>query len=337
MDAPVDVISQHIDQVAPVLVQNKDLIFAIEAGFIGTWGEWHDSTNGNDTAAAHNVVLDKELSYFGGLFPILMREPGDLVAYTGSLTPSPGLGLHDDYYASSGTDAGTWQTCDARAGFCVPQYTSDQLRSDAVSVSDTAMFAGEFGPLYPTLQSCGALDGYTFLYHAQSINLQPSAAIGAELANEGCALSFYNKVGTRLELQEADIDGGPSATGQLHLALTLINTGYGRVIRPRPVTLLFVSAGKIVAKFPIALTDIDLRQLESSAAPVPQTYKIEVTLPPTFPTSGLVSAVLLISDPAPSLNPQPAYALPLNSLDQSDHPIFDPTTGYNLIATFNAE
>jgi hypothetical protein len=29
--------------------------------------------------------------------------------------------------------------------------------------------------------------------------------------------------------------------------------------------------------------------------------------------------------------------LPLNSLDQNDLPIFDPTTGYNLIATFNAE
>jgi hypothetical protein len=29
--------------------------------------------------------------------------------------------------------------------------------------------------------------------------------------------------------------------------------------------------------------------------------------------------------------------MPLNSVDQNDSPIFDPTTGYNLIATFNAE
>jgi hypothetical protein len=260
-----------------------------------------------------------------------------LIQYTGSLTPSPGLGLHDDYYASSGTDAGTWQTCDTHAGFCVPQYTSDQLRSYAESVSVTTMFAGEFGPLYPTLQACGPLDSYTFLYHAQSINLQPLAPVAAELENEGCALSFYNKVGTRIELQEASIDGSPSASGQLHLALTLANTGYGRVIRPRPVTLLFVSAGKILAQFPIALADMDLRQLESSATPVPQTYKITVMLPPTFPASGPASAVLLIPDPAPSLTAQPAYALPLNSLDQNDDPIFDPTSGYNLIATFNAE
>jgi hypothetical protein len=220
----------------------------------------------------------------------------------------------------------------------VPQYTSDQLHSYAATVSASTMFAGEFGALDPTLQSCSALDDYSYTYHAQSITLQAyPPAIGTELENEGCALSFYNKVGTRIELQEAAIDGSPSANGQLHLALTLANTGYGRVIRPRPVTLLFVSAGRIVAQFPVALTDMDFRQLESSATPVPQTFKVNVTLPPTFPTSGPVSAVLLIPDPAPSLTAQPAYAPPLNSMDQDDLPIFDPTTGYNLIATFNAE
>jgi hypothetical protein len=338
MDVPINVISEHIDQVAPILLQNKDLIFALEVGFIGTWGEWHDSTNGNDTAAAHKIVLDKERSYFNGVFPILVRTPGDLTQYNEGLTPAPGLGSHDDYYASNSTDAGTFVNCDKGAGFCVPQYTSDQLRSYEASVASTVMFAGEFGALYPALQTCSALDDYSYMYHAQSITLQISpASVGAELENEGCALSFYNKVGTRIELQEVTIDGSPTASGQLHLAITLANTGYGRVIRPRPVTLLLVSEGRIVARFPIALANMDLRQLESSATLVPQTFKINVTLPPTFPTSGSVSAVLLIPDPAASLAPLPAYTLPLNSLDQNDNGIFDPTTGYNLIATFNAE
>ena len=338
MDAPIDVISKHIDQVAPILLQHKDMIFAVEAGFIGTWGEWHDSTNGNDTAAAHKIVLDKELSYFSGLFPILVREPSDLIQYNGGLTVSPYLGLHDDYYASNATDAGTWVNCDEGAGFCVPQYTSDQLRAYGASVSSTTMFGGEFGALYPALQSCSALDAYSYTYHAQSITLQTStSAIGIELENEGCALNFYNKVGTRIELQEAMINGSPSANGQLHLALTLANTGYGRVIRPRPASLIFVSGGQIVAQSPIPLTEMDLRQLEASATPVSQTYQIDVTLPATFPTSGPVSAVLLIPDPAPSLTAQPAYALPLNSLDQNGNPIFDPTTGYNVVATFDAQ
>ena len=235
MDAPIDVISEHIDQVAPILLKYKDLIFALEAGFVGTWGEWHDSTNGNDTAAAHKIVLDKELSYFSGLFPILVRTPGDLIQYNDGLAPAPGLGLHDDYYASNPADAGTFVNCDTGAGFCVPQYTSriSCALMRQRSRGHATMFAGEFGALYPTLQSCSALDDYSYTYHAQSINLHPTpTTIVTELENEGCALRFYNKVGTRIELQEATIDGSPSANGQLHLASPLANTGYGRVIRP---------------------------------------------------------------------------------------------------------
>jgi len=122
----------------------------------------------------------------------------------------------------------------------------------------------------------------------------------------------------------------------LYVAITLANTGYGRVIRPRPATLIFVSGGNVVAQIPIALANMDLRQLASSASPISQTFQVVVTLPGTFPSSGSVSAALLIPDPAPSLTSQPAYALPLNSLDQNSNPVFNSATGYNAIATFNA-
>jgi hypothetical protein len=114
----------------------------------------------------------------------------------------------------------------------------------------------------------------------------------------------------------------------------LVNTGYGRVIRERPAFLVFVSSESMVAQIPIP---VDLRQLASSATPVPQSYEFNVFLPATFAPSGLVSAALLFRDPAPSLSSQPAYALPLNSVDQDNNPIFDSTTGNNVIATFSAD
>ena len=107
MDAPINVISADIDALAPVVLQYKDLVFALEAGFIGTWGEWHSSTNGNDVGAAQKIVLDKELSYFGDAFPILVRYPAVLLQYLGDSTPTPNVGLHDDFYASSFDDGGT--------------------------------------------------------------------------------------------------------------------------------------------------------------------------------------------------------------------------------------
>jgi hypothetical protein len=53
--------------------------------------------------------------------------------------------------------------------------------------------------------------------------------------------------------------------------------------------------------------------------------------------SGAVTLALLIADPAPSLTTQAAYALPLNSVDQGGHPVFDPATGYNVIGVFDGE
>lgn len=339
MDAPLDVIARHIDQVAPILLRHRDLVFALEAGFIGTWGEWHDSTNNNDTAAAQKTVLDKELSYFRGAFPILVRYPGDLIQYAGGTTPRADLGLHDDYYASNTVDGATWDNCDRGAGYCLQDYTAEQFQAYAATVSTTAQFAGEFGALYPNLQTCDELDAYSYQYHAQSISLFPyPPAIGMELESEGCALSFFNKVGVRIELHRATVIGDTAPNGRLDLALTLSNSGYGRVLRPRPATLVFISGGVRVARIPIPLAELDLRELASSSTPIWKTLRFSVKLPETFRPAGPSAIALVIPDPAPTLKADPAYALPLNSIAKKDSvAIFDPTTGFNVIAKFNAK
>jgi hypothetical protein len=337
MDAPIGVISSHIDQLAPILLQNRDLVFALEAGFIGTWGEWHDSTNGNDNAAAQKTVLDKELSYFSGVFPVLVRCPGQLIQYTGSLTPRPGLGLHDDYYASNTTDAATWSECAQGAGFCLTGYTASQLQAYAAAVSATTMFAGEFGALDATLQSCGPLASYSYTYGLQSLSLFPyPTAIATELQGEGCALAFYNRVGTRIEVEKVTLDGSPTANGQLSVGITLVNTGFGRVIRARPASLVFLANGQVLGRSPIPLSDMDLRQLAASPSPAAQTFSLSATLPAALLPSQSVSVALLIPDPAPSLSSQPAYALPLNSVDANSRAVFDPATGYNLLGSFES-
>jgi hypothetical protein len=93
----------------------------------------------------------------------------------------------------------------------------------------------------------------------------------------------------------------------------------------------------VIAQSPIALSAMDLRQVAPSATPAAQKFQFNVALPPTFPSSGSITAALLIPDPAPSLTTQAAYALPLNSVDQKNDPIFDPATGFNVLGTFDAE
>ncbi|MDE6366794.1 MAG: DUF4874 domain-containing protein, partial [Muribaculaceae bacterium] len=44
-DMPWEVTERHIDQLAPHLRANSDVIALLEAGFIGSWGEWYYTDN----------------------------------------------------------------------------------------------------------------------------------------------------------------------------------------------------------------------------------------------------------------------------------------------------
>jgi hypothetical protein len=331
-DAPIDVIATHIDQLAPILLQNKDLIFALEAGFIGTWGEWHHSTSGNDDPGPRRALLQKLFLSLGGAFPILVRYPADAIA-AGGTTPPSGLGIHDDFFASNAVDGGTWN---------FPNYYGfppSQLMAYGAQASLTTMFVGEFGfDTYPQLQDCAPLDRYSYQFNVQSIALHvgnDAVHVQNSLQAQGCITAFYNKVGVRIELQGSTLQGNLTPGGTLAVSVTLRNAGYGRVIRPRPVTLVLLASGSVVAQLPVALADLDLRQLLSAQTPTSRTFQFSVALPPNLPL-GTISTALAIQDPSPSLAFQPAYALPLNSVDQNNNSIFDRTTGYNLIGAFTS-
>ena len=44
-DASLEIIIQHLDQLKPIFEKNSDVIATVQAGFIGSWGEWYYSTN----------------------------------------------------------------------------------------------------------------------------------------------------------------------------------------------------------------------------------------------------------------------------------------------------
>jgi hypothetical protein len=114
----------------------------------------------------------------------------------------------------------------------------------------------------------------------------------------------------------------------------MINDGYGRVIRRRPAAVVLIQNGEAVSEIEVPTDRMDLRTLRSSQEAAPSTFQFEFGLPRTL-VSGPITLALLFRDPAWSLSSQAAYALPLNSVDESGKSVFDPATGYNLVATFN--
>jgi uncharacterized protein DUF4874/uncharacterized protein DUF4832 len=326
---PLNLILTHLDQLAPILLKQRDLIFDLDAGFIGSFGQWVGETNGLDTSVvAHKQLLDKELSYFKGVFPILLPWLGDYVKYAGGRVVVDGLGVHDDSFDSGVGSVQPFFNRDFPFDLSI-----DSAQAFASRVSATSVFTGEFnGSTYPT-QSCATLDAVAYQFHVQAFGVNPeNQTTYPTLETNGCGTAFLNKVGTRIELQSATVLGDPTIGHSMIVALTMVNAGYGRVVRARPASLVFISNGSIVAEVPIALNDLDLRQAASRAGP--KAFQFTVAVPSNIPSGNSITIAIRIPDPAPSLTPQAAYALPLNSVDSNGRAIFDPATGLNTIASF---
>jgi len=113
----------HIEQLKPIIEKNSDVIFILQAGFIGMWGEWHGDTH-NDDYDSRADILAKVLEllpedrftqvrvplYKLKIIPRLEdRHPQEVdqhIAFT--LKPEARIGFNNDGVLAGPTHGGTW-------------------------------------------------------------------------------------------------------------------------------------------------------------------------------------------------------------------------------------
>ena len=117
----LNIILRHLDQLAPLIQKNADVIFVLQAGFVGAWGEWHSSARGLEKDHANLAAIVKRLlevlpsdrmtqvrvpKYkrwaLGGDAPTL-----DAAGAFGG-TPAARIGFHNDGFLAGQTCGGTW-------------------------------------------------------------------------------------------------------------------------------------------------------------------------------------------------------------------------------------
>jgi hypothetical protein len=336
-DAPLKTILTQLGQLAPILKANKDVIFGMEAGFMGTWGEWHDSTAGNDNETARNSLLKAEFADFPDMFPIMIRQPGSTIAYfKGSTKIHPQAGMHDDCYASQDNKGNGGDTdCETFNGG-VKWYqnplgvSSAELRRYGEGQSTKSVFVGEFTGtnVSSPRQHCSEFLSYAYSLHLQSFMIDPGAPIQKLWRYEGCWSTVFNGIGARIVLLDSKVVGPIDPSARLHVSLTMANQGFGRVVRSRPVSIVILNRDAVVSNTPLG--SLDLRKLASARPEKKVTFSFDATLPAKLQRGALTMALYIADPDEPT---EPAYALPLNSDDSKGHPIFDALTGYNTIAT----
>ena len=57
-EATQTIMMAHMKQLKPILEKNKDIIYVVQSGFLGAWGEWHSNTLDIDKTALLRGIID---------------------------------------------------------------------------------------------------------------------------------------------------------------------------------------------------------------------------------------------------------------------------------------
>ncbi len=312
-DASETQILTHIAQLTPLLQQNADIITTVEAGFIGAWGEWDDSTNGLlDDPQTGLDIATALLNALPVSRSVLFRTPllkqamfgGPATAFDASFTARSGH--HNDCFLASDTDEGTYPAGDTAAW-------ESFVASDALFVP----LGGETCLLNPPRSDCTtALSEMTSL-HDSFLNGVFSPDVIAAWQAQGCYDEINLRLGYRFLVDTLEVPTAAQAGLPFTIRIALHNEGFAAPFNERPPSL--VLSGPTRIEVPL---DAD-----------PRTWRdaVELTAQVTIPSDGAGSYAVALWLPSPdmSLRSNPAYAIRLPNAT------WDATTGLNVLGMLN--
>jgi len=332
-DASKEWILTHTQQLSDVLRANSDVIAAVQAGFIGGWGEWSGSchfANDGDWDDRREVLFD-----FLGTLPktrmVQVRTPRYKQEIFSTMLPvSPceahtGIGLartghHNDCFVSSASDYGT---------YIDPSTESPYLISDTLYV----VMGGETcDPSYAADPDPGRLRCVTATTELEQSHWSflsidwytPTLQIWRD---EGCFPEIEQRLGYRFALLDSTFPDQIMIGQGFTFDLQIRNEGYAAPYNPRAVELVLRRTDGLTHAFELYNPDpsdtIDrLKDPRFWLAGGTYTPSYTSTIPLTLPAG---SYELFLNVPDPEFPHRPEYAIRLVGCE------WEPSTGYNRL------
>jgi hypothetical protein len=329
-DASKLMMLRHIQQLKPILQANSDVIALLQAGFIGTWGEWYYTSqtdfggwgfdekplNPNHLANRKEIVtalldalpanrmlqlrnIDSKQNFFS-LEPIQYTKAHNQTAVAR-------IGFHNDCFLANATDSGT---------FSNPEEQRKYLAEESKFVP----MGGETCKLNAPRTDCSSAMLEMKEFHWSYLNLDYYPEVINGFREHDCLSEIEQKLGYRISLQSALLPKSIGLQDYLSLSITLKNEGFAAPFNPRKVYVVLRNAtdGNEI-KLPLKT---DIRYWFGSST---FTLNENIKLPNNTPI-GEYTMYLYFPDEAPSLASNPAYAIQLANTQQ-----WDATTGYNSL------
>ncbi|MFL6630747.1 MAG: DUF4832 domain-containing protein [Massilia sp.] len=321
-DAKPAMVNTHLTQLAPYLAANKDVIAFVQAGLIGSWGEWGATQNYGDSynMTAQNMadrksVVDKLLSVVPAERMVQLRMPifkTKLYTPTGltsteafTNTAKARLGFHNDCFLSNSSDYGTYVN---------PSVETPYLASESTYVPT----GGETCAYVPPRSDCPSAVAEMTKFHWSYLNLDYNQTVLNNWKNQGCFAQVDQKLGYRFVLTAGSFSGSAKPGGTFAVNLTVQNQGWASTYNSRDVELVFRNTATGALTF-VKLAADPRRWLANQKVTINQT----VTLPSTM-AKGTYALLLNLPDPQPSLRNRPDY-----SIQMANSNTWEAATGFN--------
>lgn len=306
-DASLTQVIAHMDQLAPYLAKNSDVIFVVQEGFIGAWGEGAFSQhfgNGGSLTEKNNedrkAVADKLLQVVPAHRMIQTRTPLMKTSAFGPAallpseafngTPKARVGHHNDCFLKGSTDAGTYNNTEVLYPYLAAETTYTPM-------------GGETCGLSAPRTDCPTALGEMAMFHWSYLNLNYNVEVLNGWRNQDCFNTIKQSLGYRFVLQSGSYSTTGKPGGTMNVSFIVKNNGWAAPFNARSVDLVLRNTltGALV-RLPLK-TDPRL-WLAGQSITVAQA----VTLPSTM-ASGNYAAFLSLPDASPTLASRPEYAI----------------------------
>lgn len=310
LDATKAQIVAHIQQVAPIIVANKDVISIYQYGWIGCWGETYytsqidefgNSDYENYTAAQwvnRKEVLDAMIAATPIEIPVQVRY----VYHKQRMYPNGNdrVGFYNDAFLNAWGDSGTFLVNNSSAQ---PSTTdSNYLQTQTTNLP----MAGETDALNAPRTDCANAMLEMNKYNWSLLNKDYLVANITNWTSQGCFSEMEKKLGYRFELLNSTIANNT-------LTVNLQNVGFANIFKPRKAFLIMKNTATNT-EYSYEISS-DLRTWKKGIS-----IQISKTLDMVLP-SGVYQMYLNL--------PDPNISNPLYSIRLSNTGTWDAIKGYN--------
>ncbi len=318
---------QHIAQLKPILQSNSDVIAVMNAGFIGTWGEWHFTdhyTTSGNLENPNDKDWDNRRELIEALLDALppdrmvqIRFPIAKYRVTESETPlnesdayngsfKSRIGHHNDCFLSSSTDFGT--------------YKIDIAAEKSFLASDTKYLAvgGEVCATSSRTNCTISLEEIE-RFHWDYMNSDYNTDVHNQWKEEGCYEEIRKRLGYRFRLISSKIQNEVQPENTFGIEIKLTNDGFAAPFNPRNVEIILRHKTNGAA-YKVKVANANPQQWYTGDI---QTINFEAGIPSTI-VHGNYEVFVNLLDPRTSLQNHPNYAIRL-----ANENTWESTTGYN--------